>query len=544
MRGRFSWTALALTVVLAGCAPSRPLTLQRVTEEVGTFDPQQQADFLRKKSSADRVGDVAGLDGADPVVVQWYSLVVGLQGTGSGEIPELPAGTLGPDTTLKNELLKSLYWSKVPGSPMEILRSKDTAPVVVGAVIPPLVRLNDRLDVEVQALGGATSLQGGVLMYTPLRQLLARRGGGTQYGDVWAYAEGKLSLSSGRMAFGGARPEEAMRGFVPAGAVSAGTGFLQLRLRRPDAYTASLLLLAINDRFPGCPALLTPQVVRITVPNYYYGEWQRLGQVLLEVRCRPPRGRFLSGYINGLVRNLTGNDRALAEQASYRLEALGPESVPALEGALHNPQQRTQLLAARTLAAMREPAGITPLMQTIELGSDADRRLAARYLNFYSQYNVRDYQKKLLVDRDPEVRYRALLGLEQTQEDTAYSTREQAKGEDFSITRVQCAGTAALLVKGRAPRRLVFFGPDLTFRPPFKQEQTKQLQVEAKDSSGVLVTYLVYGQPQQLSVNSMQVVDLVRALDHINLPVTDIMDLIFRLSRADTISGEVVFLDE
>jgi hypothetical protein len=42
----------------------------------------------------------------------------------------------------------------------------------------------------------------------------------------------------------------------------------------------------------------------------------------------------------------------------------------------------------------------------------------------------------------------------------------------------------------------------------------------------------------------MQVVDLVRALDRINLPITDIMDLIFRLSRADAISGEVVFLDE
>jgi hypothetical protein len=193
---------------------------------------------------------------------------------------------------------------------------------------------------------------------------------------------------------------------------------------------------------------------------------------------------------------------------------------------------------------MREPAGIPTLTQIIELGSDGDRRVAARSLNFYSQHNVRDFQKKLLVDRDPEVRYRALLGLELSQEDTAYSTSEEAKGEDFSITRVQCAGTAALVVKGRAPRRLIFFGPDLTLRPPFKQEQTKQLQVEAKDASAVRMDYLVYGQPQHLPVNSMQVIDLVRALDHINLPVTDIMDLMLKLSRADKINGEVVFLDE
>jgi len=544
MRRGFTWMLTALTVVLAGCGPSRPLTLERVNEEVVMLDPQQQAQYLRRKSSADRVGDVTSLEGADATPVSWYSLVVGLQGTGSGVIPELPPGTLGPDTSLKNELLKSLYRSNVSGSPMAVLQSLDTAPVLVQGFVPPLVQLNQRFDVAVNALGGAKSLEGGVLMSTPLRQLLERRGGGAEYGDIWAYAEGKLSQSPGRAAFGVAPVTDPAVGYVPAGASSSVTGFLVLRLRRPDAYTASLLLLIINDRFPGCPTLLTPQALRITVPVYYQNEWQRFVQVLPEVRCRPRRGRSLRTYIDGLARNLTGNDGALAEQASYQLEALGPESVPALEGALRSMRQSTQLLAACTLAAMREPAGISPLMQIIELGADADRRVAARYLNFYSQQNVRDLEKKLLADRDPEVRYRALRGLEQTQEDAAYSTREGARGEDFSINRVQSAGTAALVVRARSPRRLVFFGPDLTFKPPFKQQQTKELQVEAKDNTRVLIDYQVYGQTAQLPVNSMQVVDLIRALDHINVPVTDIVDLIFKLSRADTISGEVVFLDE
>jgi hypothetical protein len=427
---------------------------------------------------------------------------------------------------------------------MEVLQSKDTAPVLVQGFVPPLVLLNQRFDIEVNALGGAKNLEGGVLMSTPLRQLLQRRGGGAEYGDIWAYAEGKLSQSPGRLAFGVAPVGASVVGYVPAGAASQVRGFLGLRLRRPDAYTASLLLLVINDRFPYCPTLLTSQALRITVPAYYQSEWQRFVQVLPEVRCRPPRGRFLRAHISGLLRNLTGNDRNLAEQASYKLEALGPESVPALEGALRSPQQSTQLLAACTLAAMREPAGIAPLMQIIELAGDADRRVAARYLNFYSQPNVRDLEKKLLADRDPEVRYRALRGLEQTQEDAAYSTREEARDEDFSITRVQSAGTAALLVKARSPRRLVFFGPDLTFKPPFKQQQTKDIQVEAKDNTRVVIDYRIYEQTTQLPVASMQVVDLIRALDHINVPVSDIVDLIFKLSRADTIGGEVVFLDE
>jgi HD-like signal output (HDOD) protein len=68
--------------------------------------------------------------------------------------------------------------------------------------------------------------------------------------------------------------------------------------------------------------------------------------------------------------------------------------------------------------------------------------------------------------------------------------------------------------------------------------------VEAKDNTRVVIDYRVYEQTTQLPVNSMQVLDLIRALDHINVPVSDIVDLIFKLSRADTIGGEVVFLDE
>jgi len=249
-------------------------------------------------------------------------------------------------------------------------------------------------------------------------------------------------------------------------------------------------------------------------------------------------------HINDLAADLKGDDPALAREAALKLEALAPESVPALEGALRSPRQDVRLLAACTLAAMREPAGITPLMHTIELGSETDRRLAAHFLNFYTQHNVRDFQKKLLADADPEIRYRALLGLEQTQEDAPYATHQDARGEDFKITQVQTAGSAALVVKARNPRRFVFFGPELTLRPPFKQEHMKEILIEAQDTSRLVIRYEVYGQSNTWPVPSMAAIELVRALDHINLTSNDIMDLIFKLSRADAIAGEVVFLDE
>jgi len=548
MRGTAGRTLLLLVLglTLHGCGPTTRVTLEQVNEELRALDPQQQMEYLRGKTSVDRLGDAAVLEGTEPVVLSWYSLVVGLAGTGCSEVPDLPPGTLGPDTTLRNELLKSLYRSQVPGSPSKILHSKDSAPVLVTAVVPPLVRPNQRLDLVVQALGQTRSLRGGVLMTTPLRRAVDRPGRGRFYGDTWAYGEGRVTLSSGRLAFGEVVPVSETVGYVPAGAASTVTGFLALRLRKPDAYAAALVTLAINDRFPNTavlPSLASVETVRIIVPEYYRAEWQRFSRVLMEIRCRPPRGRMLRSYINRLARQMEGNDPALAQQAAYKLEALGPEAVPALEGVLRSPRRGARLLAACTLAAMREPVGITPLMEFVQNGTDKERRLAARYLNFYTQHNVRQFQKKLLADSDPEVRYRALVGLETTQEDGPYTTHEEARGEDFTITLVRCAGEPALVVKGRNPRRLVFFGPDLNLRPPFRVEHLKELLIEAQDHTAV-IHYQVYGQPNVLPLRSLRVVDLVRALDHIKVTINDIMDLIFKLSRADAIDGEVLFLDE
>ncbi len=543
MSQRCLWPLVAfLLLVVIGCEPAKQVTIEDVNKELQLLEPRLQLDCLRKKSTADRIGDTCLLEGTDAVTLTWYSLVGGLAGTGTSEVPDLP---LGPDTTLHNELLKSLYRGDVPDSPTQVLRSLDTAPVAVGAVLPPLVQTNQRFDVQVQALGGTKSLRGGVLRGTPLREPVRGRPGAILYGQEQAYAEGKVTLSRGRLAFGDITPVSATVGYIPGGATATAGHQLALRLRQADTYTAALVTLTVNERFANTATFLSPQILGVAVPLYYRSEWVRFAQVLLELRCHPPRGRLLRTRINTLVRDLQGDDPVLAQQAAYKLEALGAETVPALEGALRSRSLSVRLLAACTLAAMREPAGITPLMHIIETGSKEDSRLAARYLNFYTQHNVRDLQKELLAHDDPEIRYRALLGLEQPQEDTAYAPHREARGEDFRVTRVQTAGPPSLLVKARNPRRLIFFGQDdLLLRPPFKQEQLKEIAVEARDRTGVSIHYRVYRQPNTLPIRSLKVIELVRALDHINVTINDIMDLIFRLSRADAIDGEVLFLDE
>ena len=539
---KWCWWGGLLALLLLGCEPAGRVTLRQMNDELALLETQEQLEALRQKSRVDRIGDAVKLEGTEPVALNWYSLVVGLGTNGTRDVPDQQIDT---DTMLWNELLKRLYVGGFTGSATKIVRSLDSAPVLVTAVVPPLVQGNDPLDIELKALGNTRSLRRGVLITTPLRHLLGYSGSRARYGNVWAEAEGKVTLSPGRLAFGeGGRVNERVA-YVPAGGPCQVNRFLALRLRQPNTYSAGLIAMVLNRRFPNCAQLLSPQDVRVIAPDHYRSEWRRFAQVILEVRCRLPHGRPLRSYISGLVRDLQGDDPVLARQAALKLEAVGPESVPALEGSLRSSRPSVRLAAATALAAMRDPAGIIPLTRVIDMStSDEERRLAARYLNFYTERNVRDYQKKLLSDRDPEVRYRALLGLERTQEEAQYAVHETAEKGDFRISRVQAGGTPALVVKARTPRRLVFFGEGLSLRPPFKQAQLGELAVEARDRTKVTIYYRIYGQPNELPIRSMALVDLVKALDKINVTVNDIMDLIFKLSRADAIGGEVLFLDE
>ena len=540
---KWGWRLGVLALLLVGCAPVSQVTLRELNEELALLDPQEQMDMLRQKSSVDRIGDAVRLEGTEPVALSWYSLVVGLGTNGTRDVPDWQ---IEPDVMLRNELLKRLYVSGFSGSATEIMRSLDSAPVSVTALVPPLARANDRVDVHVEAIGGNTrSLRGGLLVTTPLRQVVGYGGGRPSYGNVWAEAEGKLTLSAGRLAFDEGGMVNELVAHVPGGSSCQVNGFLGLRLQRPNAYAARLTEIALNERFPNCAQLLSRQAVRVVVPGYYRDEWQHFAQVVQEVRCRLPRGRPLRSYISALVEDLHGDDPVLARQAALKLEAVGPEAVPALEGSLRSPRPAVRLAAATALAAMREPAGILPLTNIIDTSTDdAERRSAAQFLNFYTQRNVRDYQKKLLADRDPEVRYRALLGLERTQEEGAFAVHETAGEGNFRITRVASVGSPALVVKARNPRRLVLFGEPVSLRPPFTQSQLGDLTLEARDSSKVTILYRVYNQPNELPIRSMELMDLVRGLDKINVTINDIMDLIFKLSRADAINGEVLFLDE
>ena len=142
------------------------------------------------------VGSYCELTGYYPVQVHGYSLVLGLPQTGSSECPP----------SIKTFLTKHIRSLRDGGylpsnfsqlTAEQIINSRNTALVEVIGVVPAGAPKGDQFDVEVTVLEGTqtTSLQGGWLMPTELRQVVGRYTGGTMVRQPTARARGLVFIN-------------------------------------------------------------------------------------------------------------------------------------------------------------------------------------------------------------------------------------------------------------------------------------------------------------------------------------------------------------
>lgn len=111
------------------------------------------------------------IDGYKTNQVFGYGMVVGLAGTGDSRSNLTK-------TSMKN-LLKSLGLQET--SPL----IKNSAAVIISATIPANLRVGDKVDVYVSSIGDAKSLEGGVLVQSPLK--------GAD-GVIYVVAQGRVTI--------------------------------------------------------------------------------------------------------------------------------------------------------------------------------------------------------------------------------------------------------------------------------------------------------------------------------------------------------------
>ncbi|NNF58626.1 MAG: flagellar basal body P-ring protein FlgI [Rhodothermaceae bacterium] len=207
-----------------------------------------------------RLKDLVVLEGAAPVQLVGYGLVVGLDRTG-----DRARGSSGAPYTVQG-IANMLQRFGIAVDPAR-LGARNAAAVMVTATLDPFSGPGSRLDVTVSALGDARSLAGGVLLQTPLLDPLSN--------TVFSVAQGPVSTGTLLAASGGTstRTGPTNTGRVPGGGLitaasplSLSTDTAGLFLRNPDFTNAAKIAETINGRFPGAATAVHAGLVNVAIP--------------------------------------------------------------------------------------------------------------------------------------------------------------------------------------------------------------------------------------------------------------------------------------
>ena len=222
------------------------------------------ATFLLSNAHAVRIKDIVDIKGVRQNQLVGYGLVIGLEGTGDSD-----------DSLFTIQSLASLLEKMgVTVQTDDIDDVENVAAVMVTAELPPFASLGSRFDVLVSSIGDAENLQGGTLLFTPLK--------GAD-GKVYAIAQGPVS--TGGFAVSGNSGDQIQKNFPTVGRVVGGAlvekeihsdfnqkNSLTLALHQPDFTTASRVAEAINRAFYSQLAQTeNAGSIRVSVPENYMG---------------------------------------------------------------------------------------------------------------------------------------------------------------------------------------------------------------------------------------------------------------------------------
>jgi flagellar P-ring protein precursor FlgI len=201
-----------------------------------------------------RIKDIASIEGIRDNQLVGYGIVVGLNGTGDSQQTSFPIQTLAA-TLLRMGV----------SVPAASIRVQNLAAVFISATLPPFARPGTKLDITASSAGDAKSLEGGLLLMTPLYG---------PDGKIYAQAQGPLVVGGYSVVANGNTKQfnHPTTARVPGGAMVergvplelAGRDEFSLLLNDADFRSAEAMAQAINKEL-GRPAARAVDSRRITL---------------------------------------------------------------------------------------------------------------------------------------------------------------------------------------------------------------------------------------------------------------------------------------
>jgi flagellar P-ring protein precursor FlgI len=223
-----------------------------------------------------RIKDLTRFSGVRENQISGYGLVVGLDGTGDDEDTFFTAHSVA-------NMLQHFGITVDRGE----MKVENIAAVIVTAELPPFSRKGDRIDVVLSSLGNAETLEGGILLQTPL---LAADG------NIYAVAQGPVSIGGSNVNRGGGLKNHPTVAHIPKGAIIerevtptiAKDGSISIILRNPDFTTCSRLVKAIDSVFGEDTAKAEDaSKIVVSIPDKYKGDVVLFAAMLEEIEVEP-----------------------------------------------------------------------------------------------------------------------------------------------------------------------------------------------------------------------------------------------------------------
>lgn len=496
----------ALLILAAGCTDA-------------VVRPQSPEEPATRETGTRLIGDVAVPFGTHYEKVEAVALVTGLKGTGSDPPPSPNRGRL--ITEMQRLGVRN---------PNSILASPSTSLVMVAGVLPPGIQKGDHFDllVQVPSQSETSSLRGGFLMETRLKELAILGDGAIHEGRDLALGKGPLMVDPA--AKEDDNKSELKRAVVLGGGIANTSRPLQLAVHTDQSVMLSQQIgEAINRRFSISPGGVKKGVANprtderidlILHPRYRYN-WARYMQVVRSIAIRESVGERAQ-RLASLERQLL--DPVTSASAALKLEAIGKEAIPALKKGIGATDPEVRFYAAEALAYLDDTSAVEPLAESLRT-EPAFRAYALAALSAMDDMSAFDALEQLLDVSSAETRYGAFRALWAMNSQDPL-VRGEMMGDEFSYHVLNCGGPPMVHCTQSFRPELVLFGKDQTFRPPLLAEAGNQIMVRDLPNGQISVSRFDPARPEQRREVPPQVDAVVRAVVELGGTYPDVVQLL------------------
>ncbi len=480
-----------LLVCMTGCGDGGFLKFnwdfseEKLDVEEGFVDANVEG-ISDSKAYQDTIAQQGYVEGLRKMRVRGYGLVAGLGTTGSAECPK----------NIRSRLIQEMY--KRPEfsrqglkpalvTPEQVLRSLDTAVVVIEGEIPAAAQEGDPFDLTVRALAGTqtTSIAGGSLYTADLFVYRENAAGGAVEGRALATASGPVFVNP----FASSEDETERQatsmerqGVVLGGGKTISPRRIRFVLTTPSYRRARLITDTANARFPargGVAKAESPSNITIRIPRAYENDPFHF-LALFRHLYLPKQPGFLESRTQDLAKEIL-EPKAPHADIAIAWEGIGRTVLPTAQKLYTDERIHARFYAAIT--GMRLDDGLAvDVVAEFALNPESPYRLTAidELRNANDSYRTSVVLRRLLSDKDPRIRieaYEALL----PRNDEMIRTAKVGRN-NFMLDKVDSPGPNLVYVRRSGDQRIALLGSGMFCIPPvFYQDPKNLITINAEE---------------------------------------------------------------